>query len=151
MMGNVCRHFNQRELIMGGIGTRKSPETGCALGHGLRKIIEAKTAEPMIHVLPRLCCKGGGTEILNCPSYDAKTDAEIEKSRLEMQAAMNRVISAMPAMSAIKADMVMKAEPHRVADCPFCGAVGSMQVEVAVGYNNHMRCKCEECGKGFNE
>lgn len=150
-MGNVCRHFNQRELIMGGIGGRKTIETGCALGHGLRKIIEAKTSEPMIHVLPRLCCKGGGTEILDCPSHDAKTDAEIEQSREKLRAAMDRVISAMPAMNAIKADMVMRAEPHRVVDCLFCGAVNSMQVGVAVGYNNHMRCKCEECGNGFIE
>ena len=142
-MSNACRHFRPRDLIL--------KNGGCAIGHNLQKIIEAKTDAPMFGALKDLCCRGNGTKILDCPDADFKSDEEVAASRAELQQAMNRTITALPKLLVAKSDMILKGEEHRRIDCPFCGAEQTVEAFVNIRDNKHMHARCSSCGDGIME
>lgn len=142
-MTNPCRHFCRPDLILN--------KGGCDLGHPIREIIEKKTNAPISTAMGRLCCAGNGTDLLDCPDADFKTDEEIEAEREKTRDALDRMVAALPKFYAIKEALISEGETHQIADCPLCGAIGAMRVRVNIHGNKHMHARCESCGNGLIE
>jgi hypothetical protein len=101
----------------------------------------------------RLPCTKQGDEkpLFDCPELDRKTDAEVDAERAEMKAAMDRLITALPKLNAMRAKMIANNLPSAVATCPWCDEKDALRVNVALSANNHMRAQCKACGEGFIE
>lgn len=142
-MTNPCRHFKQGDLFIG--------DGGCGIGHPIHKMIEAKTKEPLVHVLRRLCCKGNGTTIIDCPDVDFKTDEEVEADKTAQKKWINEAMNHISYLSKLKSEMIEKNVSFRCVDCPMCGENVALVVRINIGGNNHMNAKCNSCRFGLIE
>lgn len=144
-LGPSCRHFNGRFTIM-----QRDGAGACAIGHPIVKIVRAATGGDF-RLAYKLPCKPGPERAAECPNYDPRTPEEIEAKRQADRAAMQRLMDALPGLMAIKASMIEAKQSHGVFDCPGCGGKEVLNVAVALGYNDHMRCGCSACSFGFIE
>lgn len=143
-LGRACRHFVAREALIG-------DGQCCKIGHPIRKIVMAANGGSSYGIAYMYPCRPGPERKADCPSYDAKTDAEIEASKSAMLERMQRLVRAMPILSDLRATMVSGRIRRQTADCPFCNAPGRLHVTCAIDINNHMSARCAECGEGVIE
>lgn len=136
-----CRHF---------VFWRTRGENPCGLGHPIMKIAAAR-AGTEYGILKRLPCTTSPNPLADCPSYNPKTDAEIEADREALSREMDRVLLVFKAAGGWRKKMVAYGLRRAKVTCPACGEKDAMRVSCALGYNNHMRCHCEKCGAGFIE
>lgn len=146
-LGSSCRHFNGREFLCGDGEGRSA----CAKGHPIRKIVIAANKGSGIGIAFKTPCRPGPERVADCPDYDAKTPEEIEASRAEMKAHMAAAVKMMGHAAKWKAKMIAAKKATGRASCPCCDGVETVQVSIALGYNNHMACQCSACGVGFRE
>lgn len=146
MPANACRHF---------LGMYPDPRPQCAMGRNVRAWAKRCNGGSELGIGLRLPCTKQADDaekpLFDCPELCRKTDAEIEESRAEMRAQMDRLVSNMAAFSAMKRKMIANDLATAKATCPMCGAKDAMRVSVALEVNNHMRAQCSACGEGFIE
>lgn len=146
-LGLPCRHFNGREFAIGCGDGRGA----CGRGHPIRKIVIGANGGDNTGILYKTPCRPGPERVAECPDYDPKTIGEIAEERAAMAKEMERAAVMMKAAGKWRAKMVAEKRPTGRASCPCCGGKETVRVRVAIGYNNHLACKCEACGVGFIE
>ena len=146
MPANGCRHF---------LGMFPDPRPQCAKGRNVRAWAKRCNGGSDLGIGLRLPCTrqstGAEKPLFDCPELDRRTDAEVQAERERMRLAMDRLVTALPALNEVKSNMLDRCEAHRTITCPMCGASSSMSVSVAIGGNNHMAAQCSRCGEGFIE
>lgn len=143
-LGRACRHFLAREAVV-------SDGQCCKIGHPIRKIVTAANGGSIFGIAYMFPCRPGPERKADCPNYDPKTDEEVEAEKARMREAMDRIVKAMPVLSALRATMVKGRIARQIVDCPFCNAPGKLHVSCAIDHNNHLSARCAECGEGFIE
>jgi hypothetical protein len=141
---NPCRHY---------LGLYPDDRPSCSEGWNVRKWARLGNGGSDHGIALRLPCtkQHGKKPLFDCPSVCRKTDEEIAAQRQEMSAHMDKIIAAMGMLQKIKESMIERGEPQTKNDCPWCKSLGTLHVTCAIGYNNHVICKCSECGEGFME
>ena len=147
VLGRACRHFSGLNFMRGDGDDCKA----CAIGHPIRKIVISANGGTHHGIAYKTPCRPGPERAAECPNYDPQTDEEIAAERDRMREHMDRFVKALPVLNAIRSTMIDGKIARDVVDCPFCGTAKALHVSVAIGYNNHMRAKCKECGDGFIE
>lgn len=144
-MTNACRHFTRLGLIQN--------KPACALGWDVRKWAAKCNGGSEHGILKRLPCTAqtGEKPLFDCPSVDRETDEEVEAQRLAMKEAVDKFVATMPKLDAMRKKMIANDLSSAKATCPWCDAKDALRVTCAIGYNNHLRASCVECGKGFIE
>lgn len=102
----------------------------------------------MVYMLP---CTAPEKPLATCPDYDPKTEAEREAEKAAMSEHMDKVLVVMKEAGKWRDKMVANNLSRASVTCPSCGAKNAMKVSCAVGYNNHIHCRCSECDIGFIE
>lgn len=142
--GKGCRHFNLVAAFRG------DPDA-CAIGHPILKIVKAANGGSAKNIRRMLPCRPGPAIKAHCPNYDPKTDAEIEAGHEEMRIRMDRFVTALPAIDAIRTSMIAADQSAGDFGCPWCMAPGTLTVRVNLTGNHHMRAHCSACNEGFIE
>lgn len=145
-MSNACRHFSGLAFFTGKQCCDKGRDVrawaircngGSKLGIGLR----LPCTRP--HDVPR--------PLFDCPELDRKTDAEVQAENEQLKAHMAKFMTVLPELNKMRSKMIANNLPSAKATCPWCGGKDTLQVAVAIGFNNHMRAQCSECNEGFME
>lgn len=143
-LGKTCRHYSALDAI-----TRD--RNCCAIGHPIRKIVVAANGGSDFGIGYMFPCRPGPERKADCPSYDPRSDAEIEAGKAKIKASMDRLIEAMPVFSNLRAVMVKGRIARQAVDCPFCNWPNGLHVTCAIDSNNHLSAHCARCGEGFVE
>ena len=143
---NKCRHF---------LGLYPDNRPSCAMGRDVRAWAVRCNGGSSLGIGLRLPCtkqaEGADKPLFDCPELDRKTQEEVDKERQALSERMNRLIKALPAVNSMKRKMIAHNLSSAVATCPWCGEKDALQIGVALGVNNHVRCSCKSCGEGFIE
>lgn len=143
-MANACRHF---------LGLFPGNRPSCSQGWNVREWAVRCNGGSEFGIALRLPCTkmSDGKPLFDCPSLDRKTDEQVAKERAEMSAHMDRVMSAMPKLAAMKRKMVANSLTRVKATCPWCEERDALKVTCAIGVNNHIHARCKSCGEGIME
>ena len=141
-LGPTCRHVDGRQSVM----DRK----GCSIGHPIERIVATKLGTDLGLAL-RLPCRPGPERAADCPNYDPETPEEIAARKARVRAAMDEMLPMLKAAADWRMEMVQARQRTATKDCPCCGAVGSVSVHCAIGYNNHIGARCSACKRGFQQ
>lgn len=141
---NACRHY---------LGLYPDDRPACSQGWDVRKWARLGNGGSDSGIGLRLPCtkQSGKKPLFDCPSLCRKTNEEVSAQRQRLSDSMARLASGISKVSEIREEMVQNQESYALKDCPWCGGKSSLEVKCAIGVNNHIHCKCSECGEGFME
>lgn len=146
MPKNKCRHY---------LGMYPDPRPQCAVGRDVRAWAVRCNGGSEFGIGLRLPCTRQSDDaeppLFDCPELDRKTDEEVEAERRAMSAHMDKIVSAMGSLYAMKRKMIANNLPTAKATCPWCGEKDALHLSVALSVNNHMWAQCSKCNEGFFE